>query len=171
MRAINDELSTQILENKELNKRLVDLREEFAHRLQAISEEIELSNNNNSMHSESRLIEKLEQKNEQVTSLQQRISEIRTETESEISKYKTLLKSLRKQIEEYNQKFDVQQEELDSVSIKIIQKDNQVEMLTETIGTIQNDQNNELVNKYLDQNAELLNHKTLNMNLENEVKT
>ena len=164
--------------NNELNTLIVDIKQEHIDKINEIyskfDEEKQLliqeKKEIQSKFSTAKLDVKLQYKEDKIKQLEQRISGIRDEYDSQLSKYKTEVKQLKYENKEYGNRFMLQQDELDQLSASVIDKQTQIDILTDTIQTVQSQNEEELLSKFLDQNASLCSYETINKKLEYEVQ-
>ena len=114
---------------------------------------------------------KLKFKEEKLKQIENRMSEIRAEWDSEISRYKGQIKELNRRVVEFKEKFENQQVELDKNNSVILEKQSQIDVISEAIKIIQNQNDEEIIERFLQQNSELWWYKSINAKLEVEIQT
>jgi hypothetical protein len=175
---LNSELNALAVQNKELNWSFVEVKQDYASKLDSIyakfAEEreqlVRAKKEWESKYNTAKLDIKLGYKEDKINELQKRIIEIRDEWDSEISKYKSNIKELKGQVKDYYRKFELQQSELDQWNGVIIEKQTQIDILGETIETLQSQDSEEITSKFLEKNAENCILKSINRKLEHEIQ-
>ena len=173
------EIKNQLNQNSEMNSQLLEVKEDYASKVNSLNSQfsdekeklIQEKKEYETKYNIAKLDLKLQFKEEKIKQLQQRINDIRYEWDLEISKHKTQLKELKCQLSEFKHKFELQQDELDRNNSIILEKQTQIEVLTEAIQMIQNQSSDDLTAKFLEQNSELWWLKSINSKLEAEIQT
>ena len=161
------ELLTRSLEQKETyNSKLMSIFNEFSdergtlvHKLKIAEEKLEST----------KYELKSESKDSKIKQLTQKLSEIRQEHDSEVASSNSTIKSLKSELSNTSKQIDNQQDELDKLNGILLEKQTQLDILSETLQSVQSGSNSSIMVRYLSQNAELCCVKSLNIKLEKEL--
>ena len=172
------EIESLINQNNDMNREVIEMRQDYVEKLNTLhnqfSEEkealIQEKREYESKFNIAKLDIKLGYKEEKIKQLQKRLSELREEFDSESSNFKSQLKQYKSEISDCNKRFETQQDELDKCNGSLLEKQSQIEILTETIQTLQQQDYDSMSAKFLDQNAELCRYRGMNQKLEFEVQ-
>ena len=147
------ELLTRSLEQKETyNSKLMSIFNEFSDERGTLIHKLKIAEEK----SESTKYElKLESKDSKIKQLTQKLSEIRQEHDSEVTSSNSTIKSLKSELSSTSKQIDNQQDELDKLNGILLEKQTQLDILSETLQSVQNGSNSSIMVKYLSQNAEL----------------
>ena len=94
-------------------------------------------------------------KDQKIKQLTIKISNLREEFDLELSRLQSQLKTSKVSLKTQTSKFSAQQEEIDKITGLLIEKQSQLDSLSETLQAIKHSNISEITKKYLLQNADL----------------
>ena len=147
------ELLTKTLEQKEtFNSKLMTVFNEFSDERDSMLYKLKIAEEKADA---TKYELRLESKESKIKQLTEKIVEMRQEYDNEVARYKAQVKLLKSQQTDVIKRTEHQQDEIDKLSGVLLEKQMQLDILSESLQTVQGSSSSQILVKYLSQNAEL----------------